>query len=116
MLKAKVAIYNCAMDIQQTETKGTVLLKNAGDLLSFSKGEEQELEKQFREIKESGVNVLVTGSGIGDLALHFINRMGLMVIKILSKFELRRLSKVTGATVMTRLVCSFLICRCQSFS
>lgn len=105
VMKAKVAIFNCAMDIQQTETKGTVLLKNAKDLLSFSKGEEQELEKQFREIKESGVNVLVTGSGIGDLALHFINRMGLMVIKILSKFELRRLSKVTGATVMTRLVC-----------
>ena len=112
VMKAKVAIYNCAMDIQHTETKGTVLLKNAGDLLSFSKGEEQELETQFREIKESGVNVLVTGSGIGDLALHFINRMGLMVIKILSKFELRRLSKVTGATVMTRLVnyyCLFII-------
>lgn len=36
--KAKVAIFSCALDIQQTETKGTVLLKNANELLNFSKG------------------------------------------------------------------------------
>jgi hypothetical protein len=32
------------MDIGQTETKGTVLLKNASDLLDFSRGEEKQLE------------------------------------------------------------------------
>jgi T-complex protein 1 subunit theta len=42
--KAKVAVYSCGMDIGQTETKGTVLLKNAGDLLDFSRGEEKQLE------------------------------------------------------------------------
>ena len=35
--RAKIAIFNCALDIQQTETKGTVLLKSAQQLLSFSK-------------------------------------------------------------------------------
>ena len=103
VLKAKVAIYTCALEIQQTETKGTVLIKNAGELLNFSKDEEKMMEKQLKEIADSGVNVIVTGSGINDMALHFINRMGLFVIKILSKFELRRLSKVTGATPLTRL-------------
>lgn len=105
--KAKVAIFTCALDIQQTETKGTVLLKNANELLTFSKGEEKQLEKIFKEIADSGVKVIVTGSGIGDLALHFINRFGMMVIKILSKFELRRLCKVTGAITLTRLVCFY---------
>lgn len=37
------------------------------------------------------------------MALHFINRLGMLVIKILSKFDLRRLCKVTGATALTRL-------------
>ncbi|KAI3631117.1 hypothetical protein MIR68_010607 [Amoeboaphelidium protococcarum] len=100
---AKVAIYTCGLDIQQTETKGTVLLKNADELLSFSKGEEAQLEGMVKEIAQSGVKVIVVGSGVGDLALHFANKYGLVVVKCLSKFDLRRLCKVTGAVAMTRL-------------
>lgn len=43
--KAKVAVFSCALDAAMTETKGTVLLHNAGELLNFSKGEESALEK-----------------------------------------------------------------------
>lgn len=42
--KAKVAVYTCGLDISQTETKGTVLLKKADELLNFSQGEEKQLE------------------------------------------------------------------------
>ena len=42
--KAKVAVYTCGLDISQTETKGTVLLKKADELLDFSRGEEKQLE------------------------------------------------------------------------
>ena len=105
---AKVAVFSCALDIQQTETKGTVLLKSANELLSFSHEEEKHLESIIKEIADSGVKVIVTGSGIGDLALHFVNRYGMMAIKVLSKFELRRLCKVTGATALTRLVQNYM--------
>lgn len=44
----------------------------------------------------------MSGSSVGDLALHFCNRYGLLVIKLPSKFELRRLCRVTGATPLTR--------------
>ena len=101
-LKAKIAVFTCPLDVQMTETKGTVLIKNAGEMLNFSKGEESQMEQQFREIAESGANVLVTGSSIGDLALHFINRLDMVVVKVLSKFDLRRLCKVVGATALTR--------------
>lgn len=43
-LKAKVAVYTCGLDISQTETKGTVLLKKADELLNFTRGEEKQLE------------------------------------------------------------------------
>lgn len=42
--KAKVAVYTCGLDISQTETKGTVLLKKADELMDFSRGEEKQLE------------------------------------------------------------------------
>ena len=42
--KLKVAVYTCGLDISQTETKATVLLKNAGEMLDFTKGEEKQME------------------------------------------------------------------------
>ena len=43
-LKAKVAIFTCALDIALTETKGTVLLHSSKELMDFSAGEEKQLE------------------------------------------------------------------------
>ncbi|KAH1723022.1 hypothetical protein KXX25_009431 [Aspergillus fumigatus] len=101
--KAKVGVFSCPIDISQTETKGTVLLKNAQDMLNFSKGEEDRLEATIKELYDSGLRVVVAGSSVGDLALHYLNRFNILVIKILSKFELRRLCRVVGATPLARL-------------
>ncbi|TPX56994.1 hypothetical protein SpCBS45565_g08302 [Spizellomyces sp. 'palustris'] len=101
--KAKVAIFTCPLDVALTETKGTVLIHNASEMLNFSKGEESKLEEVIKEIADAGVKVVVTGSGVGELALHFLNRYNLLVLKVLSKFDLRRLCRVTGATALTRL-------------
>lgn len=38
--KAKIAIFNTSIEMQQGETKGTVLLKNADDLMNYTRGEE----------------------------------------------------------------------------
>lgn len=43
--KAKVAVFTNPIDITQTETKGTVLIKNADDMLNFTRGEEKHMEK-----------------------------------------------------------------------
>ncbi|RPD77099.1 T-complex protein 1 [Lentinus tigrinus ALCF2SS1-7] len=101
--KAKVAVYTCGLDIAQTETKGTVLLKSAEEMLNFTRGEEQQLEKIFQEIADAGVKVIIAGSSVGELALHYLNRMNIAVLKVLSKFELRRLCRVANATPLARM-------------
>ena len=101
--KAKVGVFSCPIDISQTETKGTVLLHNAKEMLDFTKGEENQLEAIVKELHDSGLRVVVAGSSVGELALHYLNRFGILVIKILSKFELRRLCRVVGATPLARL-------------
>lgn len=101
--KAKVGVFSCPIDISQTETKGTVLLKNAKEMLEFTKGEEAQLEAAIKELYDSGLRVVVAGSTVGELALHYLNRFGILIIKIPSKFELRRLSLVVGATPLARL-------------
>lgn len=101
--RAKVGVYSCPIDTSQTETKGTVLLHNAKEMLDFTKGEENQLEKIIKELYDSGLRVVVAGSTVGELAMHYLNRFGILVIRILSKFELRRLCRVVGATPLARL-------------
>eukprot|EP00035_Acanthoeca_spectabilis_P020063 m.430973 g.430973 ORF g.430973 m.430973 type:complete len:549 (-) comp17238_c0_seq1:37-1683(-) len=101
---AKVAVYTGAVDWQQTETKGTVLINSAAELKDFSRGEENMLEAQIAAIKSTGVNVVVSGSRFGDMAEHFLNKAGIMMVKILSKHDIRRLCKTIGATPLPRLM------------
>jgi len=101
--KAKVGVFNCPIDTSQTETKGTVLLHNAKEMMDFTKGEESQLEQVIKELHDSGLRVVIAGATIGELALHYLNRYGILVVRIASKFELRRLCRVVGATPLARL-------------
>ncbi|KAK2045635.1 T-complex protein 1 [Colletotrichum somersetense] len=101
--RAKVAVFSCPIDNSQTETKGTVLLHNAKEMMDFTKGEESHLEASIKELYDVGIRVVVAGSTVGELALHYLNRYGILVIKILSKFELRRICRVVGATPLARM-------------
>ena len=96
-------MFNCPLDNLQTETKGTVLLKSAEELKDFTKGEENMLKNSIEAIQKSGAQVLVCGGKISDLGLDYANQNGLMVVRLTSKWDMRRLAKSIGATVLPRL-------------
>lgn len=100
--KAKVAVFAAGIDLSGTETKGTVLLENADQLLNYTKGEEQKMEEFIKGIQDCGVEVVVSGSSISDIALHYLNKYKILVLKISSKFEFRRVCRTVGATAIIR--------------
>jgi T-complex protein 1 subunit theta len=100
---AKVVVYSCPIELLATETKGTVLITNAEELKSFSKGEENAIENRVKSIVDTGVEVIITGGKVHDLALHYLNLYNVMVVRCSSKFDLRRLAKVTKSTILTQL-------------
>lgn len=51
--KAKVAVFGCGIEASSTETKGTVLIRNAEDLLNYNKGEEKLMEDIIKCVKET---------------------------------------------------------------
>merc|ERR1712054_756770 len=77
-------------------------VENADHLKTYNRTEEDTMEAIVKEIADSGANCVVFGSGISEIALHFLERYGLLVCKVNSKFELRRLCQATGATAMVR--------------
>lgn len=100
---AKVAVYAQGVDTLGTETKGTVLIKSAEELENYSKGEEEKIDKAIKSLADAGIKVIVSGGTFGEMALHFIERYGLMAVKIPSKFDLRRFSRATGAPALVSL-------------
>lgn len=84
--------------------QGTVLIKNADELKNFSRGEENMLENQIKAIADAGVDVVVGGAKFGDMALHYLNKYGLMAVRLTSKWDLRRLCKAVNATALPRIV------------
>lgn len=100
---ANIAVFTCAIDAADTETKGTALLTSASELVEFNQGEEKQIEGLILEIKTSGVNVIVTGGTVSDLAAHFMEKHGLLCLRIGSKYELRRLCRAIKARPLVSL-------------
>lgn len=100
--KTKVAVYASGLEMQATETKGTVLLENADQLLNYTKGEEQKMETFIKSIKDAGADVVISGGGVSEIALHYLNKYQILCLKITSKFELRRICRTVGATSIIR--------------
>lgn len=75
--------------------------------MTFSRGEESMLEEQIKAIADTGANVIVAGAKFGDMALHYVNKFGMMAVRLNSKFDLRRLCKAVNATALPRLVSAY---------
>lgn len=101
--KAVIAVYGIPLDSVMTETKGTVLLKTAEEIKEYNNSEEASLEKVIKSIADTGVNMIVCGQQIGELALHFLEKYKIMCLKVPSKFELRRVCRTVGANTLVRL-------------
>jgi len=100
---AKVAVYNCPLDPQHSDTKGTVLISNAAELVEYNLGEEQIAAKLVKELVDANITAVICGGSVADMVLHHLNLNGILVLKISSKFELRRVARILGASSIVRL-------------
>ena len=111
----KVAIFSCPFESTQTETKGTVLLHNAEELLNYNKSEEEHLHNIVKGLHEMGVGVVVVGEQISEMALHFMDKYHIVVLKLVSKWTVRRLCRACNARPIVTLVCAHLLLNCFLF-
>merc|ERR1719161_3258969 len=100
--KCKVAVYANGIEMSATETKGTVLLESADQLMNFTKSEEAKMDEFIKGIKDAGVDFVVSGSTVTEIAVHYLNKYNIMTLKCPSKFELKRVCRTLGATAIIR--------------
>ena len=101
--KCNVGVYNCEFTTKGAETNDQVVFKTADELLNYTKSEEEHMEKIIKEIVDSGVKCVITGGAISNLAIHYLDKYGVMAFRTMSKFELRRIARSIGATLLVKL-------------
>ena len=110
MKNAKIAVYSVEVETVQTENKGTVLIENSDQLLNYNRSEEIAMEKvrkltastvdgcgavlngvvprafmqMIKSIVDSGANVIITGSKFSEMATHYCERYGVLMLKVSS--------------------------------
>jgi T-complex protein 1 subunit theta len=103
VIDAKVAVFNSNIEMNQGETKGTVLLTSAEELEGYSKSEEDQFELFIKGLADVGINVVVCSGSMSETAVHFFEKYKIMAIKIMSKWELKRIARSVGATPVVKL-------------
>ena len=99
----KIAVFASGIEASSTEAKGTVVMKTAEDLMTYNKSEELKMQEIIQGLSDAGIQVVVSGGAVSDMAMHFIDKYNLVCLRVSSKWELRRLCQAVGATALVRL-------------
>ncbi|KAI4291821.1 T-complex protein 1 subunit theta [Pancytospora philotis] len=101
LVDTTVGIFNCPLDINRTELKGTVLLRDHKELINFSKDEVAGIKEL---VDRFNVNAMVVCGKIDSLFLELLNRRNILVLKVFSKFDLKRICDAVGGGISNGLV------------
>jgi T-complex protein 1 subunit theta len=101
--KCSVAVYNCEFTTKGAETNDQIVFKTADELLNYTKSEEDNMEKIIKNIVDSGVKCVIVGGAISNMAIHYLDKYGILAFRVMSKFELRRIASACGASLLVRL-------------
>ncbi|MBN2459562.1 TCP-1/cpn60 chaperonin family protein [Candidatus Woesearchaeota archaeon] len=98
---AKIALIDSAVEVKHTEIDAKISISDPEKMQAFLDMEENMLRKMVDKISSSGANVVFCQKGIDDLAQHFFAKKGIFVARRISKTDLEKLAKATGANIVT---------------
>ena len=100
---AKIALINHALEIKKTEFDAKIQIRDPTKMKLFMDKEHDMLREIVQKILDAGANVVFCQKGIDDLAQHFLDRHGVYTVRNLKEEDMEKLSKATGAKIVTRI-------------
>jgi len=101
--KAKIALLNCALEIEKTETDAKINITDPEQLKAFLAEEEQMLREMVEQINKSGANVVFCQKGIDDMAQHFLAKTGILAARRVKESDMDKLARATGGKAVTNI-------------
>ncbi|MFB6253982.1 MAG: thermosome subunit beta [Halobacteriaceae archaeon] len=100
---ADILLINEPIEVEETNFDTNVSIEDPDQLQSFIDQEEAQIKEKVERIKELGANVVFSQKGIDDLAQQYLAEEGILAARRMKKSDLRFLTHITGATVISDL-------------
>ena len=100
---AKIALVNAPLEVKETEVDAEIRITDPAQMQAFIEQEEKMVKDMVDQIADAGANVLFAQKGIDDLAQHYLSKAGILAVRRVKKSDIEKLSKATGANVITNL-------------
>jgi thermosome len=101
--KAKVLLLSAPIESKETETKTEVQITSSTQFQLFMEHEKQRVKEVVDKVVASGATAIFCQKGIDDLAQHLLANAGILALRRVIKKDLDKLSKATGANIVTSL-------------
>ncbi|MGC8993197.1 MAG: thermosome subunit beta [Candidatus Aenigmatarchaeota archaeon] len=100
---AKIALLDCPLEIEKTETDAQIRITSPEQLQAFLEQEQKMLKEMVNKIASVGANVVFCEKGIDDLAQHYLAKKGIAACRRIKRSDLEALAKATGARIVSNL-------------
>jgi len=100
---AKIALLDCPLEIQKTETSAEIRIRDPTQMKAFLDQESRMLKEMVEKIKAVGARVLFCQKGIDDMAQHFLAKHEILAARRVKQSDMEKLSRATGARIVTDL-------------
>ena len=98
---AKIAIIKYPIELKDINTDAKIDITSPDQFEAFLAQEEQMIKDLVNKVLDCGCNVLFCQKGIDDMAEHYLKKAGIMAYKRVKKSDMERISKATGAKLVT---------------
>ena len=99
----KILLLDDALEISKTEIDAELSINAPDQIKGFMDREQGMLKEMAEKIKESGATVVLCSKGIDDIVQHLLAKAGIMAVRRIKKSDMEKLSKATGAKIVSRL-------------
>jgi thermosome len=103
MENAKIALLDCPLEIEKTETSAEIRIRDPTQMKAFLDQETRMLREMVEKVKAVGVGILFCQKGIDDMAQHFLAKQGILAARRVKQSDMEKLSRATGARIVTDL-------------
>ncbi len=101
--KANILLLDTSLEVKDMQADAKVQITDPKQMQAFFDMEEQFLRKVTSQITAAGITFVACQKGIDDLAAYYLAKAGVLAVRRVKKSDMERLSKATGATIVSDL-------------
>lgn len=102
ILKPRIILLDCPIEYKKGENMINVEISQEKDFAILLKMEEDWIKKECMNLLSFKPDVIITEKGIADLAIYYLQKGGVSLIRRIRKTDNNRISKACGATIIHR--------------